>query len=217
MTDRKLVVLVLLGVAQCIPLLPIGLLDPMRFPSTGWFQSSHAIAIILGCGFAQASVAAAWMALGPFPFRIRAPCTVASVLLATTLLAINIAIHAPGEGEGILLGLGFLGVWCCVQAPLWIARNVYHLRLEAWADSNPFAIVGEHQFGIRQLLIVTAAVAAALGFGRLMVLGFGAGDGRISVGGGPEAEMFVVVGLFIVCNSLVAFTVATGPLLPRHW
>lgn len=216
MSDKKALVLIVLAASQLVVLLPIGLLDPMKFPDSGWFQRSHAIAVVLGCGFAQASVAAAWMALGPLPFRVRAPCSAGWVLLAAILLAVNIAVHSRGGEEGIMLGLSFIGIWFFVQAPLWVARGVYRFRLAQWAESNPFAVVGEHQFGIRQLLIVTAAVAASLGFGRLMVLGLGPSEQRIGLGG-PYVEMMVVVGLFILCNSLVAFTVITGPLLQRHW
>jgi hypothetical protein len=218
MADKRTAALILIGLVQVIALLPIGLLDPMKFPEIGWFQRSHAIAVVLGCGFAQASLAATWMALGPLSWRFRAPCSAVWALLAALLLALNIVVNSRGGDEGIILGASFVGVWLLVQAPLWIARCIYGLRLESWADSSPFAIVGEHQFGIRQLLIVTAAVAVALGFGRLMILGFGEGEQqRISLGGGPNVEMMVVVGLFIFCNSLVAFTVITGPLLPRHW
>jgi hypothetical protein len=216
MTDKRTTVLILIGLVQVVALLPIGLLDPMKFPEYGWFQRSHAIAIILGCGFAQASVAAAWMALGPLPFQVRAPCSAVWALLAAILLVLNFAINNRGADEGILLGASFVGVWLFVQIPLWIGRGIYRFRLESWIESSPFAIVGEHQFGIRQLLIVTAAAAAAMGFGRLMILGIGADEQRISLGG-PQVEMMVVVGLFILCNTLVAFTVITGPLLPRHW
>ncbi|MEX2026307.1 MAG: hypothetical protein WEH44_03385 [Pirellulaceae bacterium] len=208
--------LILLGLAQFVLLLPLGLLDPMQFSENGWFQRSHAIAVVLGCGFAQASVAAAWMALGPLPLRVRAPCSAISVLLAAILLALNIAVHSRGSDEGILLGASFVGVWFVVQAPLWLARGIFRFRLEPQAHSNPFAIVGEHQFGIRQLLIVTAAAATALGFGRFMILSFGHTEQSISLGS-QRLEMMFIIALFILCNSLVAFTVITGPLLPRHW
>ena len=216
MTDKRTSVLILIGLVQVVALLPIGLLDPMKFPEDGWFQRSHAIAIILGCGFAQASLAAAWMALGPLPFQVRAPCSAVWALLAAVLLVLNIAINTRGADEGILLGASFVGVWLFVQIPLWIGRGIYCFCLESWIESSPCGIVGEHQFGIRQLLIVTAAAAAAMGFGRLMILGFGADEQRISLGG-HQVEMMLVVGLFILCNTLVAFTVITGPLLPRHW
>ncbi|HUE74095.1 MAG TPA: hypothetical protein VMP01_24655 [Pirellulaceae bacterium] len=216
MSEKRVPFLAVLGLAQLVVLLPIGLLDPMKFSDDGWFQRSHAIAIVLGCGFAQASVAAAWMALGPLQLRVRGPGSAAWVLLAATLLAINIAVNSPRSDEGVLLGASFVGVWLFVQAPLWLARGIYRLRLEPWTDSNPFAIVGEHQFGIRQLLVVTAAVAMSLGFGRLMILGFSPNQ-RLLAFGGPHVEMIVIVGLFIICNSLVAFTVITGALLPRHW
>jgi len=217
MFENRTAALLAIALLQVVALLPIGLLDPMKFPEVGWFQRSHAIAVVLGCGFAEASVAAAWMALGPLSFQLRAPCSAAWVLLAAVLLAVNIALASRGSGEGIILGGSFVGVWIFVQTPLWIARGIFRFRLLPWRESNPFAIVGEHQFGIRQLLIVTAAAATAMGFGRLMIFGLGAGEQRISLGGGPYVEMMAVVGLFILCNSLVAFTVVTGPLLPRHW
>ena len=216
MPDRRMSCLIALGLSQLIVLLPIGLLDPMKFSDNGWFQRSHAIAIVLGCGFAQASVAAAWMALGPLPFRWRGPGSAAWVLLAAILLAINLAVNSPRSDEGVVLGASFIGVWLCVQLPLWIVRGVYRLQVASGAGSAPLAKMGEHQFGIRQLLVVTAAVAMSLGFGRLMILGFSPGQ-RLLAFAGPYLEMVVIVGLFIICNSLVAFTVVTGPLLPRHW
>src|SRR5688500_1307086 len=122
MQTRKTAVLVLLAAAQLLVLLPLALLDPMKFADVGWFQRSHAIGLLLGCGFAQASVAAAWVALGPLSLRVRGPASAALVLLAATLLAINIAVNSPGpSSEALLLGASFVGVWLCVQVPLWIA------------------------------------------------------------------------------------------------
>ena len=131
MTDKRTTVLILIGLVQVVALLPIGLLDPMKFPEDGWFQRGHAIAIILGCGFAQASLAAAWMALGPLPFQVRAPCSAVWALLAAVLLVLNIAINTRGADEGILLGASFVGVWLFVPIPLWIGRGIYCFCLES--------------------------------------------------------------------------------------
>ena len=202
--------LLALGVVQLAALIPIGLVDPMKF-SEGYLRCI-AIAIVLGCGFAQASVAAAWMVLGPLAFRVRAVVSTAWVLLAALLLAIN----SGGSGEGLLLGGSFVGVWLLVQGPLWCAAVAYRLRLSHFHELPCDVTSGEHQFGIRQLLAVTAATAATLGFGRLLILGMQPDHSLVGLGG-PNYEMFVIVALFVIGNSLVAFTVITGALLPRQW
>lgn len=218
MQARSGLTLVFLGAVQLVVLLPIGLLDPLKFPDVGGFRRSHAIAIVLGCGFAQASVAAAWMALGPLSINVRGPASAVWALTASLLLTLNIVVNSPGNGvwEGILLGGTLVGVWLVAQAPLWVARGTYRFQIHLLHEVDQAEIAAELQFGIRQLLVVTAAVGATLGLGRLLILGFES-EGRWGGLGGPRLEMLVVVGLFVVCNSLVAFTVITAALLRRHW
>jgi hypothetical protein len=196
----------------------VGFVRPHQFLNE-WLRAI-AVGIFIGSGFASVSAAATWTALGPFRLAVRLPCALVWVLMTGLLVMFNIITSSDGGShaamESLVLALAYLSLWVVVQTPLWIVRSIYRFRLDLPMELNAPGALSEHQFGIRQLLIVTAVVAAALGAGRLLVLGIGAGASAQRVVS-PDWEFLVIIGLFLVSNSLVAFIVVTGALLPRRW
>lgn len=217
MNEKRGLILVLLGAMQLAALLPVG------FLGLDWFRVEWLQAIttgaFFGSGFAAVSVAGTWAALGPFPVAMRLPCALCWTVMAGILAMFNIHMASGGDRdaamEGLVLAAAFLILWLIVQTPLWIARSVYRFKLELPRPTTAASTLSEHQFGIRQLLIVTAVIAAALGAGRLLVLGIGSN----SISGqarGPDSEFLVIIALLLISNSLVAFIVVTGALLPKR-
>ena len=133
-------------------------------------QSHVAIGYLMGTVFSQTTVAAAWAALGPFLFMWRIPLSLLWTTITLLAFAVGIAIHSPGDMQVdvlIVMWLCVIGQWLAVQIPLWGAALGWGLRI-AHGDSDPRA-AKRLQFGIRQLMIVTAIVAAIFGAGRVIV------------------------------------------------
>jgi len=126
--------------------------------------------VFFGTVFAQGSLLAVWIALGLGTFTRR--CVRVLLLLATseTLLILPIACEPGGDWSfALVFGAILLGQWLAVQTPLWLVRLVF-----GWRIGTPDSIAEdsgreELQFGIKQLLGWTAAVAVLLGIGRWLL------------------------------------------------
>jgi hypothetical protein len=170
MKQRSFLALVIVAAVQPLGLLPLWLLHPLDFQQAEYVRELL-IGILLGCAFSQASLAATWMALGPLPLVIRFPGSLLWSGVAAATLIFNIIRSAPAPvpssehwrvaGD---FSAAFLVLWLLVQTPLWIARWVYRFRVESSHQAFHDAERKQLQFGIRQLLIVTAAVAITLGW-----------------------------------------------------
>ncbi len=216
---RTIPLLVVLGALQLVGMAIVGFFNPLWFNDYGWLRGVF-VGVLLGCGFAEVSFAAAWAALGPFRAAIRIPSSLSWMLMICLLILYNVIAGTNGSRghaamEGLVLAAGYVLLWFVVQLPLWLARVLCRIRLDVPAESAADGLA-EHQFGIRQLLIVTAVIAAALGVGRLLVEGINPESSFQQVAD-PDRVFLIIVGLFLVSNSLVSFVVVTGTLLARRW
>lgn len=217
---RTIPLLLVLGAVQLVGMAIVGLFHPWWFADYGWLRSVF-VGVLLGCGFAEVSMAAAWAALGPFRAAIRIPSSLCWMLMIGLLILYNVVVGTASGNrghaamEGLTLAGGYVLLWFVVQLPLWLARVLYRFRLDVPGDAVADGLA-EHQFGIRQLLIVTAVIAVALGAGRLLVEGMNPESSFQKVPD-PDRVFLIIVGLFLVSNSLVAFVVVTGTLLARRW
>ncbi len=126
--------------------------------------------IFLGTVFAHGSLLAVWIALGRGAFTRR--CFLVFLLLATsgTLLVLPIACDAPSDRSFALVFGGILiGQWLAVQTPLWLIRLAFGWRLGTLNSVTDDSGREELQFGIKQLLGWTAAIAVLLGIGRWLI------------------------------------------------
>jgi hypothetical protein len=128
------------------------------------------IGLVFGTFFGQALLASAWVALGPLPLVWRLPLSLGWLAALVVALAMNMSIHGPGTDEIIVVfGGAALGQWLLAQVPLWGLALGYGLRLRHVSEASRAIDRKELQFGIRQLMIVTAVVAVVLGIGRATV------------------------------------------------
>lgn len=169
------------------------------------------LGIFFGTMFGHTTAAAAWAALGPGPLLVRLPLALVWVVMLPAALAVNIGIHSGPGVELAVLFCGYLvGQWLAVQLPLWLLVILFRLKLRHRLAAGLASDPRDWQFGIRQLMIVTAMVAVAVGIGRLVLIHFGE---RVRDAGadGPILAFLVVAAVVLSLPPLLA------SLLPRHF
>lgn len=124
---------------------------------------------LIGGVFGQATLAATWCVLGPLHLTWRLPLSVAWIVALIMALGLNIGLNGGPDEIVFTLGACLCGQWLALQIPLWWLALTYGLQVRHWSDeahpSEPVVL----QFGIRQLMILTAIVAVLLGLGRVAV------------------------------------------------
>jgi hypothetical protein len=176
-------------------------------PGNGWVEYL-VIGNLIGGMFAQATLAAAWTVLGPLALVWRLPLALAWIAALIVALAINIGINgAPDEIILIMSGC-VLAQWLLTQLPLWALAVFYDVRVRHQSESDQAGDLSHLQFGIRQLMILTAIVAVVLGIGRLLVANFAS----LFQFPGRETPIFVFLAIAGVLMSLPLLVAA---LLPR--
>jgi hypothetical protein len=168
------------------------------------------IGVLLGTMFGQATLASAWTALGPLPLVWRLPLSIAWLAGLLVAFAMNLAFHnGPGPADIIIvIGGCLVGQWFLAQLPLWGLAGLFGARVRQVRGGSSGAAT-ENQFGIRQLMIITATVAVVLGFGRAVVLAIAPTfDGRV----GGEATIFVFLA---AAGILMTLPLIVAALLPR--
>ena len=178
--------------------LSLALLDPD--PGSGVVETV-ALGYFLGSLFGHTTVAAAWTAFGPGRLVWRLPLSLIWVASLVAALAINIGLNGGPRDTFAAIGVCLFGQWVLLQFPLWGLALGYGLRLRHFEDADRGLNHREHQFGIRQLLIVTTIVAVIFGIGRVAVGQLGE---NLNLGRG-EAPIFIFLA--------VAAIVFTLPLL----
>ena len=152
----------------------------------------------LGLKFGHTTLAAAWAAFGPGKLIWRLPLSLVWVGMLPVPLAVAISRGDGPEGFAILLVGCFLGQWLMLQFPLWGLVIGFRLQLRDIGGSQDSFDARQSQFGIRQLIIVTAIVAIAFGIGRIVV-------GNVPESIGEELPVFAFLA--------IAASVQTLPLL----
>jgi hypothetical protein len=129
------------------------------------------IGLVYGTFFGHATLAAAWTALGPLPLVWRLPLSLGWLAALIAALAVNMSVHGPGDDAEILaiFGCVILGQWAVAQTPMWGLSIGYGVRLRYTSDADAATDRNERQFGIRQVMVVTAIVAIVLGIGRVLI------------------------------------------------
>jgi hypothetical protein len=178
-------------------------------PDGGPNQLEHLIVgYLLGTMFGQATLASAWMALGPAPLLWRLPLSLGWIAVLSVAFMISIAVHGHGGDIEIALVMAAClgGIWLLVQAPLWGLAVGYGVRLRHRSD--PPETNRERQFGIRQLMILTAIVAVVLGAGRWI-----AGAAAVHFRG--DWDEIAVFAFLTVAGIVMTLPLLLAALLPR--
>jgi hypothetical protein len=160
---------------------------------------------LLGTIFGQTALAAAWCALGPFSLVRRLPLSFTWLAAIVVSFGCNIARSRNPNGLAVLLVYGgsVLLQWLLVQAPIWILVIRYGLRVNDGENSASASGKGDQQFGIRQVMILTALVAIVLGIGRFMLGGLKA-DGSFKDWRGIAMFAFLTVSNAIISIPIIA-------------
>jgi len=198
-----------------VPILGLSWVVLALFDPDGSSRRSEYIGLgyLFGTLFGQTTLAAAWTALGPLPWYVRLVLAPLWLAILWGCLALNIGVNG-GPGQVLLLFAAcLLGQWILVQLPLWGLALGYGLHLQRRSDTVAGKPLGgvprQLQFGIRQLLILTAIVAVVLGALRALVLVIIA---RIDDKGMGEGAIFIFLAVAAVVMTLPLVMAA---LLPR--
>jgi hypothetical protein len=156
------------------------------------------ISLLLGSLFGQATLAALWAALGPGPLTLRLAGSLAWIFGLPLAIAINVRLHGgpPGATMPVFIGLCLLAQWTVLQFPLWGLVLGYRMRLVHAEERRGIANLKEGQFGIGQLIWVTAIVGVFLGIGRATILVL---EGQLNLRGSfPPSFVFVGVAAVVL-------------------
>src|SRR5690606_10710875 len=118
--------------------------------------------------FAQITLLAVWTAWAPVSLFVR---LMTGLLVAGGVafsLALCILRNTQGAGGAIVFAAILLAQWLVAQIPLWLTRILRGQRIAPFQECLRETTVGELQFGIRQLLILTTCVALLLGAARML-------------------------------------------------
>jgi hypothetical protein len=132
-----------------------------------------AISLFLATLFGQAILAAIWTALGPLSLGLRLPLSGAWLMVLVLGLGTNLALHNPGgDPLGVVAVIGgcLAGIWMLVLLPLGSLAFWHGMRLRHRSEPCRALQPRDRQFGIRQVMIVTAVVGVLLGAGRAIVV-----------------------------------------------
>lgn len=165
------------------------------------------IALTLGTMFGQATLAATLMALGPGPLIRRLPLSLAWLFCLAFAMSINAFLYLQPNPAIIIIAT--LGQWLLAQAPLWALawRRALGIRLrDELTERSPAQL----QFGISQLMILTAIVAVLLGAGRILAPAI---KSIVDGGSWSEAPVFAFV---VATNVVLTLPLALGVLIPQR-
>ena len=168
------------------------------------------IGLLLGTMFGQTTLAATWTALGPFHLVWRLPLSLAWLATMGAAFGFNVVFSGPPDtGFAVVLTLALFGQWVFVQLPLWGLRLWYGVELGHWADP-PRESPATRQFGIRQLMVLTAIVAVLLGIGRLVVMEVAANKELFG-----NVTDILIIAFLAVASVITTLPLVLGLLIPR--
>jgi len=189
-----------LVVAGC---LVVVLLDPLRGSS-----QYVSLGYLFGTTFGHASMAAALTAFGPLRLVWRLPLSLLWLLSLAGAFYCNVLWYrGPDEIPGTIAAC-LAGQFLALQIPFWGLAIGYGLRLRHCENTVPSTHRRELQFGIRELMIITAVVAAIFGAGRLAI----AVAPSLAPQMGRETPIFIFLAAAAVMTSIPLVLAA---LLPR--
>ena len=150
-----------------------------------------------------------------WPIRAISSLTDAPELAAVVLaFGFNLVREGNSQGFPVLLVYGscLLLQWILVQLPLWLIGTRYRLIVCFPTQTNVVNEQRGHQFGIREVMALTALVAIVLGVGRLALGGIQGSGASGSFGKGKEILIFLSLAL---ANAIVSLPFLLSLLLPR--
>jgi hypothetical protein len=170
--------------------------------------------VLVGFGFGTlcsvGTLCAAWTVLGPLSLVVRVP--LAMVLQTGVLVSVSAVVGRGSfylELVGLYGGL-LLGQYLLAQVPLWAITIWRGVRLGSTAEQQGGPRPSDQQFGIREVMILTAAVAIVLGMGRWLIH---SASFRASW---PDSQLLLVIGFLVVANTTISLPLVFAMLLTRR-
>lgn len=136
------------------------------------FRTDLVEAPLTGFVLGQSGALAVFAVLGTTPLFKRVAICLALLLLLYTAVVVGFYLVSPtkplGLTESHMFRAGFAvpAVFLAIQFPIWIARLWREWRIVYASEEN---IRSGRQFGVREMLIVTAMIAVSLAMARLSV------------------------------------------------
>jgi hypothetical protein len=182
------------------------LIDPRAPPALYVF-----VGYMVGTLFAQPSLAAAWVALGPGPLLWRLPLSLGWTGALVIAYVLQASVHGQPShpSEALIVAAALIGQWLVVQLPLWGLRVVYGVRLRHASD--PPESTRDRQFGIRQVMILTFIVAVVLGVCRWVVAETAVHFQDMDWSG------LAIITFLALAGIIMNFPLLIAALLPRYW
>jgi uncharacterized membrane protein YidH (DUF202 family) len=208
----RLLPLFIIGPLLALSWVVLALFEPDG-PGRAWEYIG--LGYLFGTLFGQTTLAAAWAAFGPLPWFWRLAGAPLWLLTLWASLVSNISLHGGPSDAWIIVLLGgcLVGQWLLVLVPLVGIALGHRVQLQHQHDvaAREAAARPRLQFGIRQLMILTAIVAVALGALRWLVLSLAVRLGERGMG---EAPVFIFLAVAAVVMTL---PLVMALLLPRWW
>ena len=169
------------------------------------------VGYLIGTMFGQATLASAWTALGPLPLLWRLPLSLVWIAALSILFVVNITAHgrSPELQFGLILAICLGGQWLLVQCPLWVLTGLYGIRLRHASD--PPETIRDRQFGIRQVMILTAIVAIVLGVCRW------AAAASAQAFSNTDWNEVIILAFLAAAGVAMTLPLLVAALLPRYW
>lgn len=163
--------------------------------------SEHVVlGYLFGTVFAHTTLAAAWTAFGPLPLSLRYPLSVVWLGLMVFCFTMNIGIHGGADASvAVIIGICVFAQYFVLQLPFWILVFMYGSRLRNRSDVHRAGDPRERQFGIGQLMIITAIVGLVFGIGRMAVVTLAP---QIHSGMGRETPIFIFLAVAAIFFTL---------------
>jgi hypothetical protein len=182
----------------------IAVLDP---DPPGRMGEYVGMGVFFGTMFGQTTLASTWVAFGPAPLVWRLPLSFFWVVMLAIAIGINLGLNGGPDEAVVVVGGCLLAQWFLVQLPLWGLAMGYGLRLRHRDEFGLGTDPSERQFGIRQLMIITAIVGVVFGIGRLVATNLG---DRIK--GGDEVAIFAFLAIAAI---VITVPVLLASMMPR--
>jgi hypothetical protein len=125
------------------------------------------LGLFLGTLYGQATLAAVWMVFGLGPLVVRTPLMLG--WLVALVLASAASMFLRRNGYEPMFAISTLGQWLLALVPLAVLRWRKGVRMADVREPQSALGPAAQQFGIGQLMILTAIVAVILGVARAVV------------------------------------------------
>lgn len=123
------------------------------------------LAVLYGLVLAQVGLLSAWAVLGPHRIGVQWPASLLILVGLVVMICLGTAAGNPRSDlrSALRSMLGLPLLFAMAQLPLWILRLVAGWRIVPSGAAETITTRGPRQFGVQDLLGVTAAVALILG------------------------------------------------------